>query len=112
MSAAPKGETVTAGGSTWGMVKTVAWAFFGVRKRNDHERDTERHPDGDHDTTASLTRRVIDDRASTRRVRRRDTPDDGLRSGRGFGHGRRADLHNLGRFRQAGVVGAPPMTQL
>jgi len=30
-------ESATSGGSSWNMVKTVAWAFFGVRKRNDHE---------------------------------------------------------------------------
>ncbi len=30
-------ESAASGGSSWTMVKTVAWAFFGVRKRNDHE---------------------------------------------------------------------------
>lgn len=25
------------GGSAWATVKTIAWAFFGVRKRNDHD---------------------------------------------------------------------------
>ena len=25
-------------GSSWNMVKTIAWAFFGVRKRSDHEK--------------------------------------------------------------------------
>lgn len=33
-----------AGESTWDMVKTVAWAFFGVRKRQDHERATRVNP--------------------------------------------------------------------
>lgn len=33
----PSVESATSGGSSWNMVKTVAWAFFGVRKRNDHE---------------------------------------------------------------------------
>jgi hypothetical protein len=27
-----------------GAVKTVAWAFFGVRKRNDHEREARVNP--------------------------------------------------------------------
>ncbi len=31
-------EAAALGGSSWNMVKTIAWAFFGVRKRNDHER--------------------------------------------------------------------------
>ncbi len=31
-------------GSAWDMVKTVAWAFFGVRKRHDHERATRVNP--------------------------------------------------------------------
>ena len=30
-------ESVPSGGSSWKMVKTIAWAFFGVRKRSDHE---------------------------------------------------------------------------
>jgi len=30
-------ETASPSGSSWGTIKTVAWAFFGVRKRNDHE---------------------------------------------------------------------------
>ncbi len=30
-------DSQTSSGSSWKMVKTVAWAFFGVRKRNDHE---------------------------------------------------------------------------
>ncbi len=38
MSKPPSVESTTSRGSSWNMVKTVAWAFFGVRKRNDHER--------------------------------------------------------------------------
>ena len=30
-------EPATSGGSSWNTIKTIAWAFFGVRKRNDHE---------------------------------------------------------------------------
>jgi hypothetical protein len=44
MSAPATDKPVAQGGSTWGMVKTVAWAFFGVRKRNDHEREARVNP--------------------------------------------------------------------
>jgi len=40
---APDGSG-TASPSSWGMVKTIAWAFFGVRKRNDHEREARINP--------------------------------------------------------------------
>jgi hypothetical protein len=30
-------ESAPSSGSTWNLVKTIAWAFFGVRKRKDHE---------------------------------------------------------------------------
>ncbi|MEO8543236.1 MAG: DUF2970 domain-containing protein [Burkholderiaceae bacterium] len=33
-----------AGGSAWATVKTIAWAFFGVRRRNDHEREVRVNP--------------------------------------------------------------------
>jgi hypothetical protein len=32
-----RAESAPPGGSSWSTIKTVAWAFFGVRKRNDHE---------------------------------------------------------------------------
>ena len=38
------GASETSVGSSWNMVKTVAWAFFGVRKRNDHEREVRVSP--------------------------------------------------------------------
>jgi hypothetical protein len=28
-----------ASGSAWGTAKTIAWSFFGVRRRKDHEQD-------------------------------------------------------------------------
>ena len=37
-------ESASTVGSSWNMVRTVAWAFFGVRKRNDHERSGRVNP--------------------------------------------------------------------
>ncbi len=34
----PSVKSTSSGGSSWNMVKTVACAFFGVRKRSDHEK--------------------------------------------------------------------------
>lgn len=44
MSESGSGKPSVQAATPLGTVKTVAWAFFGVRKRNDHDRDTRVNP--------------------------------------------------------------------
>ena len=44
MSKSGAGKQSVQAASTLGTVKTIAWAFFGVRKRNDHEREARVNP--------------------------------------------------------------------
>ena len=44
MSKTGAGEQPVPAATALGTVKTIAWAFFGVRKRHDHEREARVNP--------------------------------------------------------------------